>query len=134
MSGNGQADTGADALSGGEDRSGERRPRSEGDDAPRAAVALRYDPADGAPAVVAKGKGQLADEIVQRARENGVPVQEDRSLVEVLSKLDLNQQIPAELYELVAELLSFIYQTDRKAGALSGALAAPRGSEGGALG
>ncbi|SDT45414.1 flhB C-terminus-related protein [Paenibacillaceae bacterium GAS479] len=88
-------------------------------DAPRKAVALKYNPTDGAPVVVAKGKGQLADEIIQRARENGVAVQEDRSLVEVLSKLDLDQQIPGELYELVAEVLSFIYRTDKQAAPLS---------------
>ncbi|MGU3469650.1 EscU/YscU/HrcU family type III secretion system export apparatus switch protein [Paenibacillus sp. D51F] len=81
------------------------------------AVALKYDPLEGgAPVIVAKGTGHLADEILQRARENGVPVQEDRSLVEVLSKLDLDQQIPPELYGLVAEILSFLYRADREAG------------------
>ncbi|QGG56673.1 hypothetical protein GE073_14495 [Paenibacillus sp. B01] len=134
MSGNAQPGTEAASETGRMRQEGEGKGRRSAEEAPRAAVALRYDPAEGAPSVVAKGKGQLADEIVQRARENGVPVQEDRSLVEVLSKLDLNQQIPAELYELVAELLSFIYQTDRKAGALSGALDAPGGQEGGGRG
>ncbi|MCM3746027.1 EscU/YscU/HrcU family type III secretion system export apparatus switch protein [Paenibacillus pasadenensis] len=91
------------------------KPAGEKAEPPRKAVALKYNPVDGAPTVTAKGKGNLAEEIVQRARENGVPVQEDRSLVEVLSKLDLDQQIPPELYELVAEVLSFIYRTDREA-------------------
>lgn len=54
--------------------------------------------------------------ILQRAKENGVAVQEDAALVEVLSKLDLDQQIPPELYHLVAEILSYIYQSDRSAG------------------
>jgi flagellar biosynthesis protein len=81
------------------------------------AVALKYEPErHAAPVVVAKGQGYLADEILQRAREHGVPIQEDASLVEVLSKLDLEQEIPAELYQLVAEILSFVYRSDRKAG------------------
>ena len=91
--------------------------RGDGSAAPRKAVALKYDPASGgAPVVVAKGRGHLADEILQKALESGVPVQEDRSLVEVLSKLDLDQQIPAELYDLVAEILSFLYRADKQAG------------------
>lgn len=65
---------------------------------------------------MAKGQGAVADMILQRAKENGVAVQEDAALVEVLSKLDLDQQIPPELYHLVAEILSYIYQSDRSAG------------------
>lgn len=80
------------------------------------AVALRYAPTENkAPTVVAKGKGQVAVSILEKAREAGVPVQEDASLVEVLSKLDIDQEIPPELYQLVAEILSFIYRSDRKA-------------------
>ncbi|MBN2983580.1 MULTISPECIES: EscU/YscU/HrcU family type III secretion system export apparatus switch protein [Cohnella] len=81
------------------------------------AVALKYSPERAqAPIVVAKGQGAMAEEILRRAKEGGVPVQEDASLVEVLSKLDLEQEIPPELYRLVAEVLSFVYRTDRKAG------------------
>lgn len=84
---------------------------------PRKAVALKYNPeAASAPVVVAKGQGHLAEEIVRRAKEHGVPMQEDASLVEVLSKLDLEQEIPPELYRLVAEVLSFVYRADRRAG------------------
>jgi flagellar biosynthesis protein len=84
---------------------------------PKKAVALKYDPdRNSAPVVVAKGKGELAEEILRKAQEHGVPVQEDASLVEVLSKLDLEQEIPPELYKLVAEILSFVYRSDRKAG------------------
>jgi flagellar biosynthesis protein len=84
---------------------------------PKKAVALKYEPErSNAPIVVAKGQGVIAEEIMRRAQENGVPMQEDASLVEVLSKLDLNQEIPAELYALVAEILSFVYRSDRKAG------------------
>jgi flagellar biosynthesis protein len=80
------------------------------------AVALKYEPGERtAPVMVAKGKGQMAELILERAKENGIPVQEDSSLVEVLSKLDIDQEIPPELYTLVAEILSFVYRSDRKA-------------------
>ncbi|MDF2924760.1 MAG: FlhB domain protein [Paenibacillaceae bacterium] len=80
------------------------------------AVALKYAPNKSkAPVVVAKGKGQVAESILNLAKESGVPVQEDASLVEVLSKLDIEQEIPGELYQLVAEILSFVYRSDRKA-------------------
>lgn len=82
----------------------------------RRAVALRYAPdKNSSPVVVAKGKGHIADTIVQKAKEHGVPLQEDPSLVEVLSKLDLKQEIPPELYALVAEILSFVYRIDSRA-------------------
>lgn len=87
-----------------------KRPQS------RKAVALKYEPGDNqAPVLVAKGSGLIADRILEKAKENGIPVQEDPSLVEVLSKLDIDQEIPPELYTLVAEILSFVYQSDRKA-------------------
>ncbi|OBZ16864.1 EscU/YscU/HrcU family type III secretion system export apparatus switch protein [Bacillus sp. FJAT-26390] len=80
------------------------------------AVALKYEPGERtAPVMVAKGKGHMADLILEKAKENGIPVQEDSSLVEVLSKLDVDQEIPPELYTLVAEILSFVYRSDRKA-------------------
>lgn len=82
----------------------------------RKAVALQYTPDMEAPKVTAKGKGVVADKIVQLAREHGVPLREDASLVEVLSRLDIGQQIPPELYQLVAEILVFVYRTDRRAG------------------
>ncbi len=80
------------------------------------AVALKYDPMQNeAPIVAAKGSGLLADRILELAREHSIPVQEDAALVEVLSKLDLDRQIPPELYSLVAEILSFIYRSDKLA-------------------
>lgn len=80
------------------------------------AVALKYVPGETeAPVVVAKGRGKVAEAILDKAKENGVPVQEDAALVEVLSKLDLDEQIPAELYQLVAEVLTYIYRADRLA-------------------
>lgn len=78
------------------------------------AVALKYSPGQEAPVVVAKGRGVVAQAILDKAKEHDVPVQEDASLVEVLSKLELDQQIPPELYNLVAEILSFIYRSDQK--------------------
>jgi flagellar biosynthesis protein len=81
------------------------------------AVALKYAPeASAAPKVIAKGTGRIADKIMEKAKESGVPIQEDPSLVEVLSKLDLDQEIPPELYKLVAEVLSYIYRSDSRAG------------------
>jgi flagellar biosynthesis protein len=78
------------------------------------AVALRYQAKTmEAPVVVAKGKGYVAENILKTAKENGIPVQEDPSLVEVLGKLDLNQQIPPELYQVVAEVLAFVYRLDK---------------------
>jgi flagellar biosynthesis protein len=81
----------------------------------RRAVALRYDRAqDGAPRVVAKGRGPVAETIIARAREHGVPLQEDADLTAALSALDLETEIPPELYRAVAEVLAFIYRLNGK--------------------
>lgn len=78
------------------------------------AVALTYDQnKSDAPIIAAKGKGIVADEIIKRAKENDIPIQEDPSLVEVLSKLQINEQIPENLYQAVAEIFAFIYRTDQ---------------------
>ncbi|WP_420835609.1 EscU/YscU/HrcU family type III secretion system export apparatus switch protein [Paenibacillus sabinae] len=80
------------------------------------AVALKYVPGKTeAPVVVAKGRGKVAETILQKAKESGVAIQEDAALVEVLSKLDLDQQIPPELYQLVAEILSYVYRSEASA-------------------
>lgn len=79
------------------------------------AVALSYTPGtNAAPVVVAKGRGAVAERILETARQHDVPVQEDSSLVEVLAQLDIEQEIPPELYKLVAEIMSFVYRTDRQ--------------------
>ena len=79
------------------------------------AVALRYkEDQDDAPRLVAKGGGYIAESILQKAKEHNIPVQEDPSLLEVLSKLDLQQQIPPELYQVVAEILAFVYRLEKK--------------------
>ncbi len=77
------------------------------------AVALRYDAKEsGAPLVVAKGQGTIAEKLLELARQHGVPIHEDADLTEVLSQLNLNEEIPAETYLLVAEVLAFIYRTN----------------------
>jgi flagellar biosynthesis protein len=79
------------------------------------AVAIRYEPdEDGAPRVMAKGRGWQAEAIIELARASGVPIHEDRALVEVLSKLDLEQEIPPEFYQIVAEILAFVYRMNGK--------------------
>ncbi|MGZ0049788.1 EscU/YscU/HrcU family type III secretion system export apparatus switch protein [Brevibacillus gelatini] len=78
------------------------------------AVALKYQAGVmEAPKVVAKGKGFVAENMLKTAREHDIPIQEDPSLVEVLGKLDLDQQIPPELYQVVAEVLAFVYRLDK---------------------
>lgn len=86
-----------------------------GDNKRKQAVALKYQAGImEAPKVVAKGKGYVAENILKTAKEHHIPVQEDPSLVEVLGKLDLNQQIPPELYQVVAEILAFVYRLDKR--------------------
>jgi flagellar biosynthesis protein len=71
------------------------------------AVALQYDK-KGAPRVVAKGKGTLGEKIVEIAKEHGVPIQENEVLAGALSHVELDDEIPAELYKAVAEVLIFV--------------------------
>jgi len=81
----------------------------------RKAVALAYKPgADGAPRVTAKGRGKMAEKIIETAREHGIYVHDDPDLVEALSALDLREEIPEELYIVVAELLAFLYSLGGK--------------------
>lgn len=76
----------------------------------KSAVALEYAPsARPAPRVTAQGRGELAEQIIREARRAGVPIKEDRDLVELLMQLDLEQCIPPELYQAVAEILFFLY-------------------------
>ena len=80
------------------------------DEKVRLAAALKYDSQkDAAPVVTAKGRDTIAEKIISIAKNNGIPIKEDPSLVEVLSKLDLDKQIPPVLYKAVAEILAFIY-------------------------
>jgi len=82
----------------------------------RQAAALRYTRGkDGSPRLMAKGKGAVADRILEIARRNGIPIREDRELVQVLASLDLYQEIPPELYKAVAEILVFLYSLNQGA-------------------
>lgn len=76
------------------------------------AVALEYGPDDGAPVVVASGMGYLAEKIVGVAQENGVPVYEDNSLATILSRLNLGQEIPEELYRAIVEIYVYFLNFD----------------------
>jgi flagellar biosynthesis protein len=79
------------------------------------AVALTYRPGkDAAPKVTASGRGKIAERIIDIARENGIPVKDDPDLVEVLSKLEVEEEIPPSVYVVVAELLAFAYRVNGK--------------------
>lgn len=78
---------------------------------PKKAVALKYEKEkDRTPRVAAKGRGEVARRILEIAKEHNIPIREDADLVEVLSKLDLEEEIPPHLYRVIAEVLSFIYR------------------------
>ena len=74
----------------------------------KSAVALEYDPSDEAPKIVATGKGILAEKIIEKAKESNVPIHQDSKLAGTLSKLEIGDMIPPELYEAVAEVLVFV--------------------------
>lgn len=79
----------------------------------RTAVALAYNAGQSAPKVVAKGRGLLADAIIERAKEAGIYVHESPALVSLLMQVDLDQHIPPELYLAVAELLAWLYRLEQ---------------------
>jgi len=93
------------------------------------AVALKYSNGDGAPRVVAKGRGLIAREIIERAHEAGVFVHESPELVGLLMQVDLDARIPAELYVAVAELLAWIYRIERGQSGKTGLGAEPLAAE-----
>ena len=81
----------------------------------KTAVALGYDKdSDLAPRVLASGKGFLAEQILNLAEENNLPVRNDPILAEALAHVDLNQVIPPELYAVVAEVFAFVYRLREK--------------------
>jgi len=85
------------------------------------AIAVRYQVGkDKAPKIVASGKGAVAEKILHLAEEHRIPFFEDPSLTDLLAKLELNTDVPAELYTLVAEVLAFVYQLDKLAKKKSG--------------
>jgi flagellar biosynthesis protein len=75
------------------------------------AVSLEYDgQKNKAPKVSAKGQGPIAEKIISLAQQHNIPIKEDPDLVQILSQIDINQEIPPSIYKVVAELLTFVYQ------------------------
>ena len=82
------------------------------------AVAVAYNPGEVAPKILAVGKGEVAERIIETAKENDVPFYQDNKLAETLSRLQIGDTIPPELYEVVAEILVFVDDMDRMKGKL----------------
>ena len=79
------------------------------------AVALKYkDEGENAPVIVASGRGEIADRIIQIAKDENVPVYEEPSLAQVLASLEMATEIPPELYQAVAQVIAFVWRLDRK--------------------
>lgn len=87
---------------------------------PKQAIALQYDPDDVAPKVLATGRGEIADRIIEKAKEEDIPIHKDDKLAAALSKLEIGDAIPPELYEVVAEVLVFVDSMDKLKGRLDG--------------
>ena len=79
----------------------------------KTAVAIAYEPGEKAPKILATGKGQVAEKIIEKAKESQVPTYKDNKLASTLSKLQIGDMIPPELYEVVAEILAFVDDMDR---------------------
>ena len=86
---------------------------------PKQAIALSYDPAEDAPKVIASGRGLLAERIIEKANEYDVPVHRDDKLADTLSRLEIGDMIPPELYEVVAEILVFVDAMDKLKGKIN---------------
>lgn len=86
----------------------------------KTAVAIEYVPGEAAPKILATGKGQVADKIIDKAKESNVPLYKDGKLADTLSKLKIGDMIPPELYEVVAEILVFVDDMDRMKAKLDG--------------
>lgn len=79
----------------------------------KTAVAIAYEPGEAAPKILATGKGRVAERIIETAKENQVPTYKDNKLAATLSKLQIGDMIPPELYGVVAEILVFVDDMDR---------------------
>lgn len=79
----------------------------------KTAVALAYEAGDVAPKILATGKGELAERIIKKGQESNVPLYQDNKLAKTLSKLEIGDTIPPELYDVVAEILVFVDKMDR---------------------
>jgi flagellar biosynthesis protein len=85
------------------------------DHPPLKVIALRYQAkADRAPKIAAKGRGHIAERMLEIAKTQNIPIREDKNLVEILSHLDLNQEIPPEVYKAVAQILAFVYRISQR--------------------
>jgi flagellar biosynthesis protein len=80
------------------------------------AIALSYEPGDEAPKIVASGTGIVAERIIEKAKESQVEIYEDSKLADTLSRLDIGEYIPPELYGVVAEILVFVDHLDKLKG------------------
>ena len=80
---------------------------------PKQAIALEYKPEEEAPRIIASGRGALAERIIEKAKEADVPVHRDDKLADTLSRLEIGDMIPPELYEVVAEILIFVDSMDK---------------------
>ena len=89
-------------------------------DKDKTAVAIAYEPGEAAPKILATGKGKVAEKIIETAKENNVPLYKDNKLAGTLSKLQIGDMIPPELYEVVAEVLVFVDDMDRLKAKLDG--------------
>ena len=78
------------------------------------AVALAYEHGEFAPKIVAKGRGVVAEQIIARAKEHGIFVHQSKELVSLLMRVDLDDHIPAELYQAIAELLVWLYELEHE--------------------
>ncbi len=83
------------------------------DEKEKTAVALQYKKGDDAPTILASGKGHMADRIIEEAKKHDVPFYQDNALAETLSKLEIGDAIPPELYEAVAEILVFVNDCEK---------------------
>lgn len=83
---------------------------------PKQAIALEYNPEEDAPKVIASGRGKLAERIIEKAKESDVPIHQDDKLADTLSRLEIGDMIPPELYEVVAEILVFVDSMDKLKG------------------
>ncbi|WP_027340309.1 EscU/YscU/HrcU family type III secretion system export apparatus switch protein [Halonatronum saccharophilum] len=77
------------------------------------AAALKYNSKeDSAPTLIAKGRGELAQRIIEKAKEEDIPIESDKDLIKLLLKLEVGEEIPEDLYQAVAHILSFIYELE----------------------
>ena len=92
---------------------GEKETRTNQENKVKQAIALEYDPIEDAPKVIASGRGVLAERIIEKAKESDVPIHRDDKLADTLSRLEIGEMIPPELYEVVAEILVFVDSMDK---------------------